>query len=319
MRITAIPFLFRHIKGLVRAAGPCRAGGTISQFTRRRPAMLSYRHAFHAGNHADVLKHAVLAEVLGYYNAKDKPWTYIDTHAGAGCYALAAAHTRQTGEFREGIGRLWDRSGLPELLAAYVAVVRAFNPDGKLAVYPGSPAVAMTCLRASDRMRLFELHPTDEPLLARFFREEKARVKVERADGFAMLPGLLPPPSRRAVVLMDPPYEVKTDYRRVAEVLDSALRRFPTGTYLIWYPMLQRPEARQLPERIGKLGAESWLRAELAVSRPPREGFGMYGSGLFVINPPWNLPQRLKPALAWLANELGQAGEGSYSLESAIP
>jgi len=281
--------------------------------------MLSYRHAFHAGNHADVLKHAVLTEVLHYYNTKDKPWTYIDTHAGAGCYALASAHAQQTGEFREGIDRLWGRDDLPELLQPYLEAVKTFNPDGALAVYPGSPAVVMTCLRASDRVRLFELHPTDEPLLEKFFREEKARVKVERRDGFAALGALLPPPSRRAVVLMDPPYEVKADYRQVLEVLDGALRRFATGTYLVWYPLLQRPEARQLPERLGKLGAESWLRAELAVSRPPREGFGMYGSGLYVINPPWNLPQRLKPALAWLARELGQAGEGSFVLESRIP
>jgi len=281
--------------------------------------MLSYRHAFHAGNHADVLKHAVLLEVLSYYNAKDKPWSYIDTHAGVGCYALAADYTQQTGEFREGIARLWGRSDLPELLQPYVDAVKEFNPDGKLAVYPGSPAVAMSRLRPADRMRLFELHPTDEPVLASFFQDEKARVKVERADGFAALAGLLPPPSRRAVVLMDPPYEVKTDYRRVVDVVGEALRRFSTGTYLIWYPLLARPEARLLPERLAKLGAESWLRAELAVSRPPREDFGMYGSGLYVINPPWNLPRRLKPALAWLAEQLGQSGEGSYVLESEIP
>jgi 23S rRNA (adenine2030-N6)-methyltransferase len=300
-----------------------QVGGTIAALPvfleLPAPAMLSYRHAFHAGNHADVLKHAVLLEVLSYYNAKDKPWSYIDTHAGAGCYALAADHAQYTGEFREGIARLWGRSDLPALLQTYVAAVREFNPDGELTVYPGSPAVAMTRLRPFDRMRLFELHPTDEPVLADFFREEKARVKIERADGFAALAGLLPPPSRRAVVLMDPPYEVKTDYRRVTEVVGSALRRFATGTYLIWYPLLARPEARQLPERLGRLGAESWLRAELAISRPPREGFGMYGSGLFVINPPWNLPQLLKPALAWLADHLGRAGEGSHLLESEIP
>jgi 23S rRNA (adenine2030-N6)-methyltransferase len=281
--------------------------------------MLSYRHAFHAGNHADVLKHVVLLEVLRHYNAKDKPWSYIDTHAGAGCYALKADYAQQTGEFQDGIARLWGQTDLPDLLQAYVATVREFNPDGELAVYPGSPAVAMTCLRPADRMRLFELHSTDAPVLAEFFREEKARVKVEQADGFAALAGLLPPPSRRAVVLMDPSYEMKADYRRVAQVASNALRRFNSGTYLIWYPVLARPEARHLPERLQKLGAESWLRAELAVSRPPREGFGMYGSGLYIINPPWNLPQRLKPALAWLADKLSEAGEGSYLLESEIP
>jgi 23S rRNA (adenine2030-N6)-methyltransferase len=280
--------------------------------------MLSYRHAFHAGNHADVLKHAVLLEVLRYYNLKDKPWTYIDTHAGAGCYALGAAHAQQTGEFQEGIGRLWGRDDLPELLQPYLAMLREFNPDGALAVYPGSPAVAMTCLREADRMRLFELHPSDEPVLAAFFRAEKGRVKVERADGFAALAGLLPPPHRRGVVLMDPPYEVKTDYRQVAEALAGAYKRFASGTYLVWYPLLPRPEASRLPERLEKLGVDNWLRAELAVSRPARDGLGLHGSGMFVINPPWSLPELLRPALAWLAEHLGQDGQGRYTLDARI-
>jgi 23S rRNA (adenine2030-N6)-methyltransferase len=315
--------IFRAVKGFRHDAGTRTGGGTIAapafDSLSPAPAMLSYRHAFHAGNHADVLKHAVLLEVLRYYCLKDKPWTYIDTHAGAGCYALGAEHARQTGEFREGVGRLWGRRDVPELLRPYLAMVHTFNPDGDLAVYPGSPAVAMSCLRPADRMRLFELHPTDAPVLADFFRDEQSRVKVERADGFAALAGLLPPPSRRAVVLVDPPYEVKTDYRQVAEAVAGACKRFATGTYLVWYPLLQRPEARHLPERLMKSGADSWLRAELAVSRPPREGIGMYGSGLFVVNPPWNLPERLGPALAWLAGELGQAGEGSHLLEARIP
>lgn len=281
--------------------------------------MLSYRHAFHAGNHADVLKHAVLLEVLRHYCIKDKPWSYIDTHAGAGCYALETAQARQTMEFHEGVGRLWGRQDLPEMLGNYVAMLREFNPDGDLSVYPGSPALAMTCLRPGDRMRLMELHPSDEPVLADFFRGEKARVKVERVDGFAALAGLLPPPTRRGVVLMDPPYEVKTDYRKVVEALRGGLQRFASGTFLLWYPLLQRPEARQLPERLLKLGAASWLRVELAVDRPPREGIGMYGSGLFIVNPPWNLPQCLKASLPWLVECLGRAGAGSFLLESQIP
>lgn len=281
--------------------------------------MLSYRHAFHAGNHADVLKHSVLLEVLRHYSQKDKPWTYIDTHAGAGCFALASAHAQQTSEFEAGVGRLWAGLELPEMLQTYLAMVREFNPDGALAVYPGSPAVAMTCLRGADRMRLFELHPTDEPVLSDFFRDEKARVKVERGDGLAALAGLLPPPSRRAVVLIDPSYEVKTDYRQVAEAVAGACKRFATGTYLVWYPLLARHDARHLPERLRKLGVPNWLQAELAVTRPTRDGFGMLGSGLFVINPPWNLPDRLKPALAWLAEHLGEQEAGSYVLDSEIP
>lgn len=280
--------------------------------------MLSYRHAFHAGNHADVLKHAVLLELLDYFNRKDKPWFYIDTHAGGGCYALESEQAGKTAEFADGIGRLWGRDDLPEMLARYVAAVRQFNPHGRLLFYPGSPALAMTCARAQDRLRLFELHPADYESLQRTFNGEVERVQVRKADGFGALKGLVPPPSRRAVVLIDPPYEVKEDYRRVVEVLKDAMKRFPTGTYALWYPMLARPEARQLHDRLADLGAESWLDVRLSVKRPPRDGFGMFGSGMYVVNPPWVLPERLEATLPWLSRVLAADEGAGFDLEHEI-
>ncbi|TAH49683.1 MAG: 23S rRNA (adenine(2030)-N(6))-methyltransferase RlmJ [Betaproteobacteria bacterium] len=280
--------------------------------------MLSYRHAFHAGNHADVLKHAVLLELLDYCNRKDKPWFYIDTHAGGGCYALDSEQAGKTAEFGDGIGRLWEREDLPEMLARYVAAVRQFNPHGRLLFYPGSPALAMTRARAQDRLRLFELHPADFDSLQRTFNGEVERVQVRKADGFGALKALLPPPSRRAVVLIDPPYEVKEDYRRVIDTLKDAIRRFPTGTYALWYPMLARPEARLLHERLAGLGVESWLDVRLAVKRPPRDGFGMFGSGMYIVNPPWVLPERLEATLPWLVKTLGLDDGAGFDLEHAI-
>lgn len=282
--------------------------------------MLSYRHAFHAGNHADVLKHFVLIEVLRYASRKDKPWWYIDTHAGAGCYALTGEQAEKTGEARLGIGRLWGREDVPETLRPYLDAVRQFNPHGGLNFYPGSPALAMTVLREQDRMRLFELHPTDFELLAQTFARDADRVVLRRADGLACLRGLLPPPTRRAVVLIDPSYEIKQDYRQVVQVLRDAMRRFAEGTYLLWYPLLARPEARALPEQLRDLGAESWLDARLVVRSPGRAGSpGMFGSGLFVINPPWVLPDLLERTLPWLADVLGEDGQGGFDVEHVIP
>lgn len=280
--------------------------------------MLSYRHAFHAGNHADVLKHIVLIELLDYYNRKDKPWTYIDTHAGAGCYALDSEHAEKTAESVDGIGRLWERDDMPVQLAPYMKAVRQFNPHGRLLFYPGSPALAMTQARPQDRLRLFELHPADYVSLQQTFSTESERVQVRKADGFAGLRSLLPPPSRRAVVLIDPPYEVKDDYRQAADTLRDAMRRFPNGTYALWYPLLARPEARLLPERLAALGATSWLDVRLAVKGAPRDGFGMFGSGLFVVNPPWVLPERLEVIMPWLSDVLAEDGEAGFDLEHHI-
>lgn len=283
--------------------------------------MLSYRHAFHAGNHADVLKHLVLKETLQYAAQKDKPYWYIDTHAGAGMYALDRGFAQQNAEFRDGVERLWDAQDLPASLRDYVALVKGLNADGKLRFYPGSPAVARQVLRNDDRMRLFELHPTDGKLLRQTFQDSQAskQVLIEAQDGFAGLKALLPPPPRRAVVLIDPPYEDKRDYQRVVEAMKDSLQRFVTGTYLIWYPLLQRPEPRQMLDKLKKLEAPSWLQAEVQVQAPALDGFGMHGSGLFIINPPWTLPKILSEVLPTLVKILAHNEGAEYTLESHIP
>ncbi len=280
--------------------------------------MLSYRHAFHAGNHADVLKHFVLLEVLRYYCRKDKPWWFIDTHAGAGCYALQGEQAGKTAEFEQGVGRLWGRDDLCDTLASYIEAVAQFNPHGGLNFYPGSPALAMTQLREQDRMRLFELHPADFVSLDKTFERDRDRVLVRRADGFGGLRSLLPPPSRRAVVLIDPSYEVKDDYRKVVDVLREATRKFPGGTYMLWYPLLSRPEAQRLPDRLATLDAGSWLDLRLVVQTPSRDGFGMFGSGIYLINPPWTLPETLESAMPELVKALGLDEQAGFDLEYRI-
>jgi 23S rRNA (adenine2030-N6)-methyltransferase len=262
--------------------------------------MLSYRHAFHAGNHADVLKHWVEILLLDHLGRKDKPYWYIDTHAGAGAYALDSAYASKNAEYNTGIGRLWTRDDLPPSLADYVALVKTFNPDGQLRAYPGSPMVAQRRLRASDRMRLFELHSTDHGLLAENFAHAQRQTRIEHADGFDGVKAILPPPPRRALMLIDPPYEDKRDYARVLTCLKESFKRFATGCYAVWYPQLQRLESRDLPEKLKLLGEMDWLHVSLSVQTPSADGFGMHGSGMFVLNPPIQrvaragiLPQRL--------------------------
>ncbi len=277
--------------------------------------MLSYRHAFHAGNHADVLKHFLIVQLLRYLCQKDKAFWYIESHAGAGYYALDVGYATKLAEHRNGIDRLWDRHELPPALAEYVELIRELNPDGVLRAYPGSPHFALKLMREQDRMRLFEMHSKDSQLLQDNFREAGRRVKITAADGFAGLKALLPPPTRRALILIDPAYEDKGDYRRVIAALEDGLARFPTGLYALWYPLLQRPEARKLPEKLKQLGAKSWLNLSLSVCAAAPDGFGMHGSGMFLINPPWVLPELLKETLPYLVAALGQDAAAGFSLE----
>jgi 23S rRNA (adenine2030-N6)-methyltransferase len=277
--------------------------------------MLSYRHAFHAGNHADVLKHCVLVELLRHLNQKDKPYWYIDTHAGAGRYKLDSEHATKNAEFESGIGRLWRRTDLPPALADYVGQVRAMNSDGKLRHYPGSPWLAYELMRPDDRLRLFELHGTDDRFLERTFAKAGARVAIQQADGFQEIKSVLPPPPRRGLVLIDPAYEDKRDYLRVVATLKEALSRFATGTFVVWYPRLQRGDARQLPEKLKKLPAK-WLNAMLTVRSPTEDGFGMYGSGLFVVNPPWTLRETLNEVLPYLVSALAVDAGATFELTS---
>lgn len=286
--------------------------------------MLAYRHAFHAGNHADVLKHTVLALVLRHLNRKDKGWRCVDTHAGAGGYSLQGDYAHKRGEFEHGIARLWNRDDLPAPLADLVAVARAFNGGGKapvpLAQYPGSPAIAQALMRPQDQLRLFEIHPTDHKILASYLGEAPG-VEVRMADGFAALKSQLPPPTRRGVVLIDPSYEIKTDYARALAALREALERFPEAVVVVWLPQLQLLQASQLPQRL-KASAESlsrkgWLHARLTVAPADSHGFGLLGSSVFVANPPHTLRESLQPVLPFLAQALAQFDGARSALDAS--
>jgi len=277
--------------------------------------MLSYRHGFHAGNHADVLKHVLLVQVLRHLTRKDKALTVIDTHAGAGGYSLETGYAARNAEYAGGIGRLWSRPNLPAALREYVEQVRAVNPDGVLRHYPGSPQIALQMLRPQDRLHCFELHTTESRILQAHFADAGRRVTVVAGNGLNGLKALLPPPSRRGLVLIDPSYELAEHYGEVLTALRDGLQRFATGTYVVWYPLLQRREAQALPQELQRLTPGDWLRVALTVAAPSAEGFGMHGSGLFVINPPWNLEAALREALPVLVEALGQDGAATYDLQ----
>ncbi|MCY0387781.1 23S rRNA (adenine(2030)-N(6))-methyltransferase RlmJ [Robbsia sp. Bb-Pol-6] len=284
--------------------------------------MFSYRHGFHAGNHADVLKHAILVSLLQYMARKDKAYWYIDTHAGAGAYSLVEGFAAKREEFGNGIGRLWGRSDLPPappMIADYLAAVATMNPDGALRYYPGSPYLAWQHLREQDRMRLFELHPSEIDILGENFDQAGKRAILTRADGFDAVRSVLPPPTRRALMLIDPSYEDKQDYGRTLDSLVESVRRFPSGTYAVWYPIVTRAEALAFPRRLRELGFRSWLDASLSISAAPADGFGLYGSGLFIVNPPFVLEGELRDVLPWLVDTLGQDAQARFTLDAVIP
>jgi 23S rRNA (adenine2030-N6)-methyltransferase len=297
--------------------------------------MFSYRHAFHAGNHADVLKHTVLIATLEHLLEKEAALTVVDTHAGAGLYRLDGDYAGTSGEAAEGVLRLLSEAKdakaapLPDALARYLDVVRDFNPKGGARIYPGSPFITHHLLREHDKLKLFELHPTDARTLdANIAQLEAGRqIAVLRDDGFGSATKFLPPPSRRALVLCDPSYEIKSDYARVLDFVTAALKRFATGTYAVWYPIIPRPEAHDLPRRLKTLATKAgkpWLHATLTVKsskivtdasgathRP-----GLPASGMFLINPPYTLKVLLEPALPQMAQRLAQDRHAASSLES---
>jgi len=282
--------------------------------------LFSYRHAFHAGNHADVLKHAILVHVLDYLNRKDAPYWVVDTHAGAGLYRLDSDWSSKNAEHADGLARLWDREDMPELLAAYVARIRAYNPGGRLRRYPGSPWLALDAMREKDRLRLFELHPNESDVLAHNLEERGGialrQTTIYATDGFEGMKALLPPPTRRGLALIDPSYEDKRDYRRAFNAVKEGVKRFATGVYAVWYPLVQRVEAGELARQLPNLPVKSWLHATLAVKKPAADGFGLHGSGMFLVNPPWTLAAQLKEALPWLKEVLAQDDRARYTLDA---
>ena len=277
--------------------------------------MLAYRHAFHAGNHADVLKHCVLQQILMYMNQKDKPYWVIDTHAGAGMYSLASDYANTKSEYLDGVARLWECDDLPPVLREYMNLIQLCNNKGDWTLYPGSPEVIRRTIRSDDRMRLFELHPTDYEILQENFERDR-QAKLFNSDGFASLKALLPPPTRRAVIFMDPPYEIKTDYPKVVDALEEGLARFAEGVYVIWYPILTRGDHIRLIESLGKL-SEKTLNIAMTVQEPDEKGFGMLGSGLFVINPPWTLKGTMETVMPYLLEKLAQYPGASYEITSS--
>jgi len=294
--------------------------------------MFSYRHAFHAGNHADVLKHTTLLAILRHMALKDTAFTVFDTHAGAGLYRLDGDYASTSGEAGQGYLRLIEKlatiSPTPAL-QDYLDMVASFNTPGSHKVYPGSPFIIQRLLRDRDKLKLFEIHPTDTKTLeANIAQLDVGRqVAVLREDGFEGIKKFLPPPSRRALVLCDPSYEIKTDYSRVADMVADALTRFVTGTYAVWYPIIPRPEAHQLPRRLKTLANQAgkpWLNATFTVKssklhtddvgdvvRP-----GLPASGMFVINPPHTLKANLQQTLPQLVALLKQDANAALSVES---
>lgn len=266
--------------------------------------MLSYRHAFHAGNYADVVKHTILVQILHYMLQKDKPLLYLDTHAGAGFYDLTSPEADKTGEYRKGIGLLWQTKDLPAALADYRACVQVACGT-HLTAYPGSPWFAQHLLRAEDRLVLCELHPADRKQLERTF-SGSANVRCYAEDGWQKSNALTPPPERRGLVLIDPSYEIKEDYLKVVEQVKLLHRKFATGVYAVWYPIADAARTDGMMRKMRSSGVKRILRIELGLTRDHQQP-GMTGTGMLVVNPPWNLAEIMRPALAWLAGRLGDS------------
>lgn len=294
--------------------------------------MFSYRHAFHAANHADVLKHTVLLAVLRHMTQKDTALNVFDTHAGAGLYRLDGDYAKTSAEAADGFLKLI--AAKPEqpwapLLQDYIDMVAGFNAPGQWTVYPGSPFIVQRLLRGRDKLKLYELHPTDSKTLSANIAQLEAgrQVSILREDGFEGLKKFLPPPSRRALVLCDPSYEVKHDYARVQAMVVDAMQRFATGTYAVWYPIIPRPEAHDVPKKLKTLAqkmGKSWLGATLTVknSKLTQDAQGdvvrpgLPASGMFLINPPHTLKAGLQAALPQLVKVLGQDTHAAFTLES---
>ena len=293
--------------------------------------MLSYRHAFHAGNFADVLKHSVLSLVLDYMTRKEKGFCYIDSHSGAGMYQLADEYAQKTGEFKDGIAKIINDEDAPESLEPYLSLIRSLNlasdlgthhstepnsdSSNDLDVYPGSPGIAKAFVRRQDSSHLFELHPTDIQHLEDFCQRWR-KVFVKQSDGYQGVLGLIPPPSRRGVVLIDPPYELKEDYQKSVQTIIKAYEKFSTGTYLLWYPVVKRELVDNMSDRFINSAVKNVLQVEFCLESDTEE-YGMTGTGLFIVNPPWQLTAQLEDILPYMKTKLG-SDDTSYTLTQLI-
>lgn len=276
--------------------------------------MLSYQHGFHAGNFADVHKHLTLALLLQALNRKAKPWSYLETHGGRARYDLHGDQAAKTGEFQQGIARLW-RQSVPEAVQPYLEQVEAINPQA-LQQYPGSPLIAAQMAREADQISVMELHPAEADALKRVFRDD-ARVAVHHRDGYEGVLSLLPPKPNRGVVLIDPAYEVKQEYQQLVKFVGKALKRWPNGCFAIWYPLLPAGLWQNMKAELAASGIRNILCSELEVTGSAGER-GMYGSGMLLINPPWQLDATLEQVSPWLQATL-QQGEGQWRVEWLVP
>ena len=272
---------------------------------------MNYRHAFHAGNFADVFKHAILARVLSYLILKPAPIRFVDTHAGIGIYDLSGAEATRTGEWRDGIGRMAAIARAPaiaDLLAPYLASVGPPGQDGTWRSYPGSPAIAQWMLRPQDRLTLCELHPDDGAALKRNIGSDK-RVKVLSCDGYGALRAAVPPPERRGLVLIDPPFEQPGEFNAVLAALVGAHHRWPTGSYMLWYPLKDRVAVGRFAGGLATSGMKRVLQLHLLVGDP--DAGPLAGSGLILVNPPFTLRDEAEVLLPWLAETLGRPGQST--------
>ena len=277
---------------------------------------MNYRHAFHAGNFADVHKHSILARVLHHLKEKPTAFRVIDTHAGAGIYDLAGPEASRTGEWREGIGRL--RAGaLPApaqaLLAPYLDVLARFGAGPEPAAYPGSPLIARELLRPQDRLTACEKEPGAARALAAALGRDR-RAKTVAIDGWTALAAYVPPKERRGLVLVDPPFEAADEFARLAEKFAAAFRKWPTGIFMLWYPLKEPQAPQRLAQALGGLRIPKLLRAELALA-PQATGERLRGSGLMIANPPWRIADELAVLQPALAAALAPDGRGRTRLD----
>jgi len=280
---------------------------------------MNYRHAFHAGNFADVVKHAVLARIVAYLKEKPAAFRVIDTHAGAGLYDLSGPEASRTGEWREGIGRLAGADLAPavrDLLAPYLDAVVSLNRGAALQVYPGSPALVRSWLRRQDRLVVCEREPAAARALGDHMGAD-SRIRTVAIDGYTALNAYVPPPERRGLVLIDPPFEATDEFDRLGAALSGAHRKWPTGVYMLWYPIKNVRETASFARRLAGLAIARILRVELSLAA--RGDDRLRGSGLIVVNPPWTLHDELGVLLPALAQILGGTPAGATRLDWLVP
>jgi 23S rRNA (adenine2030-N6)-methyltransferase len=278
--------------------------------------MLSYRHSYHAGNFADVLKHTVQILCIEALNIKPKPYVYFDTHAAAGGYQLLASKSQKIAEYKTGIYKLWQKNNIPAALLSYVKLINKLNPNNKLEFYPGSPLIAKMLMPKQYHIELTDLHPSDSVLLKKQFINDR-NISVLQMDGYKNLLAKLPPIQRRALILIDPSYELKSEYSDCILAIKAAHKRFATGIYAIWYPVISRQKTEAYCQRFKKSGIRNILRIEMSIESD-NDNYGMTGTGMIIINPPWKLSQQMTELMPWLLTQLKLDDGASFIIEQLV-